>query len=299
MKKVIFAALAASMVLLASCGGQQGKKAEATPEKGIGIQLYSVGAALKAEGVDTVFKALGEMGYKYVEAAGYNDQDGTLHGLKPEEYKAKLEQYGLQSLGSHTGKPLSDEELQSGDFSKEMEWWDKAIAVHKAAGCKYIVTAYFPMPSDLKGLQVYCDYFNAIGKKCAENGIQYGYHNHSHEFNKLEDQVIYTYLIEHTDPQYVFFEMDVYWAIMGHAYPVELFKKYPGRFKMLHIKDHRELGASGMVNFESIFNNAETAGLQDYIVEIEGLNDKDWKEVCKACADYLLNAPFVKESYSE
>ena len=117
--------------------------------------------------------------------------------------------------------------------------------------------------------------------------------------NKIEDKVIYDFMLENTDPKYVFFQMDVYWACMGRAYPVEYFRKYPGRFTLLHIKDHLELGESGMVGFDAIFNNAETAGMQDFIVELEGYTNGDWKESIKMCADYLLKSDFVKKSYSE
>ena len=67
-------------------------------------------------------------------------------------------------------------------------------------------------------------------------------------------------MIENTDPG-MLYEMDVYWATYGHAAPVDYFKKYPGRFKLLHIKDLREIGQSGMVGFDAIFNNADTAGV--------------------------------------
>jgi sugar phosphate isomerase/epimerase len=86
---------------------------------------------------------------------------------------------------------------------------------------------------------------------------------------------------------------------MGKAYPVEYFRKYPGRFKLLHIKDHRELGESGMVGFDAIFNNLETAGVEGIIVELEAFTNGDWKESIKMCADYLLKSDFVKKTYSE
>ena len=66
---------------------------------------------------------------------------------------------------------------------------------------------------------------------------------------------------------------------------------------MLHIKDHYEIGQSGMVGFDAIFDNAATAGLNDFIVEIEGFSTDDWRTSMKMCADYLLGAPFVKASY--
>ena len=77
------------------------------------------------------------------------------------------------------------------------------------------------------------------------------------------------YLISHTAPEKVFFQMDVYWAVVGGASPVEYFKKYRGRFEMLHIKDKYEIGQSGMVGFEAIYNNFNIAGTKEYVVELE------------------------------
>ena len=292
--------LLASLLLVTSCAP---KKASQLPvKKDFSVQLYSIrdvigNPDLYAKNHVEAFKALADMGYTSVEAACYND--GKLYGVDPAQYKADLEAAGLKSLSTHIGKALSADELKSGNFTESMKWWDQAIAAHKAAGCKYIVCPGFPVPNDLKGLKTYCDYFNAIGKRCKENGILFGYHNHSHEFNKVEDKVVYDFMLQNTNPEYVFFEMDVYWAVMGHAYPVEYFRKYPGRFKLLHIKDHLELGQSGMVGFDAIFNNAKVAGMQDYVVELEAFTNGNWKESMKMSADYLLNSSFVKASYSK
>lgn len=296
MKRIFIILMSAIMV--AACGN----KAQEPVKKDIGLQLYSIRSVignpeLYAANHEEAFKLLASWGYTAVEAANYDN--GKLYGVDPEQYKADLEAAGLKSLSSHIMHNLSPEELASGDFTESMKWWDQAVAAHKAAGCKYIVAPSFRIPDTLEGLKTYCDYFNAIGKKCAENGILFGYHNHSHEFNKIEDKVIYDFMLENTDPQYVFFQMDVYWACMGRAYPVEYFRKYPGRFTLLHIKDHLELGESGMVGFDAIFNNAETAGMQDFIVELEGYTNGDWKESIKMCADYLLKSDFVKETYAK
>lgn len=292
----------ASLLALGAVSCTGGKQDEKPVAKEIGVQLYSIRDVIGnpeayARNHEEAFKALAQMGYTSVEAACYSD--GKLYGVDPEQYKADLEAAGLKSLSTHIGRNLSDEELASGDFTESMKWWDQAIAAHKAAGCKYVVCPSFAVPQTLAGLKTYCDYFNAIGAKCKENGMLFGYHNHSHEFNKVEDKVIYDFMLENTNPESVFFEMDVYWAVMGHAAPVEYFKKYPGRFTMLHIKDYRELGESGMVGFDAIFNNAGLAGMKDFIVEIEAFTKGDWKESMKACADYLLKSAFVKATYEE
>ena len=103
------------------------------------------------------------------------------------------------------------------------------------------------------------------------------------------------YMLNNTDPEYVFFQMDVYWSVIGKASPVEYFKKYPGRFTMLHIKDHKEIGQSGMVGFDAIFANAyDIAGAKDFVVEVEAFTNGDWKESMKQSVDYLLSAEFYK-----
>ena len=202
-----------------------------------------------------------------------------------------------RAVCAHT-RNLSDEELASGDFSESLKWWDECIAAHKAAGMKYLVTPSMPFLKSLKELQVYCDYFNEIGKRCRENGIKYCYHNHAFEFQKIEDQVMLEYMIRHTDPENVLFEMDVYWVVIGQNSPVDLFHKYPGRFKMLHIKDLREIGQSGMVGFDAIFRNADVAGVEQIVVEVEQYS-YDVEKSVRMSLDYLMEAPFVKASYSK
>lgn len=221
--------MTASVLLLGAVSCSE-KKAEEPVKKEISVQLYSIRSVignpeLYAQNHEEAFKALAEMGYTSVEAACYSD--GKLYGVDPEQYKADLEAAGLKSLSTHIGHNLSDEELASGDFTESMKWWDQAIAAHKAAGCKYIVCPSFKVPETLAGLKTYCDYFNAIGAKCRENGMLFGYHNHSHEFKKIEDTVIYEYMLENTNPEDVFFEMDVYWAVMGKAYPVCMVHVFP------------------------------------------------------------------------
>ena len=99
--------------------------------------------------------------------------------------------------------------------------------------------------------------------------------------------MMYDYMLENTNPEYVFFQMDVYWAVYGRVAPVEYFAKYPGRFSMLHIKDHYEVGQSGMVGFDAIFRNLETAGAEDFIVEMEGSSYGDIMKTCQVSIDYL------------
>lgn len=288
------------IIVLATILPSQTMKAQKkNAKKDIAIQLYSVRDILKganqtgeaSDNYTNILKKLAKMGYSGVEAAAYNN--GKFYNRTPEEFKKDIESAGLNVLSSHCTKQLTATELSSGDFSESLKWWDECIAAHKAAGMTYVVTPWADVPKTVKDLQTYCNYFNEIGKKCKENGLQYGYHNHAHEFQKVEDKVVMLdYMLENTNPEYVFFEMDVYWVVMGRNSPVDYFNKYPGRFKVLHIKDHREVGQSGMVGFDAIFKNAETAGVKHLIVEVEQYST-EIEESIKTSIDYLLKAPFV------
>nr|WP_255489731.1 sugar phosphate isomerase/epimerase [Dysgonomonas sp. 25] len=281
--------------MLVSCDTKTEQVQDATPpKKDIALQLYSLRDDIKKDYAGTIAK-VGEMGYTAVEAANYND--GKFYGKTPEEFKADVEKAGMKVLSSHTGRELSEKELKSKDFTEAMKWWDQCIAAHKAAGMQYIVTPWMPTPKTLKDLQTYCEYYNAIGKKCKENGMGYGYHNHDFEYkNKIEDKLMIDYMLENTNPEYVFFQMDVYWVVRGGQSPVDYFNKYKNRFTLLHIKDHKELGQSGMVGFDAIFKNTDAAGTKGLVVEVEQYNYEPAESVKKSL-EYLLNCPLVKESY--
>ena len=123
---------------------------------------------------------------------------------------------------------------------------------------------------------------------------------------------MWEYLVENTNPEYVCFELDVYWCTKGNQDPVAYLKKYPKRIKLLHIKDEFVIGESGTINFEGIFKQFYKNGMKDYVVEIEtprSLRQKtnadgsrytqdqimdEMFEAARKSAEYLQNAKFVK-----
>ena len=256
-------------------------------EKKIGLQMYSVRDTINKDFKGTI-AALSAIGFKDLEAAGYND--GKFYGLTPEAFKAELKAVGLNPLSSHTGRSLADD-VSKTDWDKIWSWWNTCIAAHKTAGMKYVVVPGMPHPKTLADLKTYCDYYNQIGEKCNQAGLAFGYHNHAWEFEQVEGETILDFMLKNTDPEKVFFQMDVYWTVIGKKSPVDYFKSYPGRFKLLHIKDDKELGQSGMVGFDAIYKNIETAGAIYSIIEVENYN-YDPLESVKISLEYLETAPF-------
>lgn len=274
-----------SVFLFGTSATVMAKKAK----KDIGIQLWSVRDDMKKD-IEGTIKQLGEMGYSFVEAAGYSD--GEFYGMEPAEFKALLEENGMTMKGSHTGINLPKE----GEWDKAMEWWDTCIAAHKAAGAKYIVKPSMGKDSygSLEVLKKYCDYYNVIGEKCNKAGVMFGYHNHAIEFTtELEGNIFYDYLLENTDSEKVMFELDLYWIYKGGKEAVDYFKKYPGRFVLYHVKDEKELGESGKMDFKSAFKMAKKAGMKDYVVEVERYNFEPLESVRKSL-EFLQKAKYAK-----
>ncbi len=262
--------------------------------KDIYLQLYSVRDDIQADYTGTIAK-VAEIGYTGIEAAEYND--GQFYGMSPVDFKKSIENAGMIVLSSHAGRPLAEPATDT-NWDETWAWWDTAIQAHLDAGMKYLVTASIPAPKTLADLQAYCEYFNQIGEKCNAAGLKFGYHNHAFEFVEVEGEMMYDYMINNTDPEKVFFQMDTYWVVEGGYDPVDYINEYPGRFELLHIKDELELGKSGKVDFENIFHNIDASGAKFVIVEVERYTDGPFEGVIESY-DYLNNAEFVKDNYSK
>ena len=263
------------------------------PRREMAVQLYSVRSLigtpeLFARNHAYVLSRLSEMGYTASEAASY--ENGRFSGLEPKVFARILREAGLPLISSHTTRPLTREELASGDFSQALAWWDACIAAHRAAGIPRLVMSWSQPLQTKAELETMAAYLNAIGKKCREAGLRFGYHSHNHEFQKVDDTTMMDCFISRTDPENVFFEMDVYWAVVGGASPVEYMRKYPGRFELLHLKDKHELGQSGMVGFDAILRNLPQAGAQAIVVELEDASTPNILKGLRESALYLRNA---------
>lgn len=289
---VLLIAFAGTSLTFSACQSTGKKSAEeqksAKAEKFIGIQLYSVRDDIGKDLPGTV-KAVGDMGYKFVEAASYGD--GKMYGMEPEAFKNLCESNGLKFFGAHTGHDVPNEE----NWDETMKWWDDCIAAHKAAGVKWIVQPWLGGSGyeSLDGLKKYCEYFNAVGEKCNAAGIRFGYHNHDKEFTtEFEGKPLYDWMLELTDPKKVMFELDLYWIAEGGKNALDYFDKYPGRFELWHIKDEKELGASGKMDFASVFAQREKSGCKYGIVEVERY-DFEPLESCKKSIEFLNAQDYI------
>jgi sugar phosphate isomerase/epimerase len=258
--------------------------------KYIGLQLYSIRDSIMRDVPGSIAK-VAAMGYKFVEPAGY--RDGKFYGMDPVAFKDLCEKNNLSVLSSNTSQNLPD----STNMNEVMAWWEACIDAHLAVGAKYIVQPSMGRSAyqSLDELKKWCDYFNMVGDMCNAKGIRFGYHNHDREFSTKPDSTIsvYDFMLQNTDPSKVTFEMDLYWATVGGANPVDYFNKYPGRFELWHIKDKYEVGGEGTVmDFPPIWADAAKSGMKYGIVEVEEYHYDEFTS-CAKSLEFLNNADYV------
>jgi len=279
MKKILYAGVAAALTLFLTTTVYCGKPGKI---KQLGIATYSV-KGLESD-IEGTFKALAAAGYQVMEISNYNAGSGMVAGYKPADYAALAAKYGLKIISSHARAKFDVK-----DVPGTLAAWGKVFDDHKSLGCSYVVLPMNMWSGNFEVLKEECNLLNKLGEEANKRGIQFGYHNHHMEFATIAgtDQMYEDYLITNTDPDKVIFQMDVYWVTQGGQDPVAYLKKYPNRFKLLHIKDDYVIGESGKINYEAIFTQFYKNGHKDWFVEIEDKMTPEEREQSKAMMDAM------------
>ncbi len=239
-----------------------------------GLQLYSVREQM-AKDMPGTLAEVHAWGIKYVELAG-------TYGLSPQEFKAQLAEHDLDAVSGHFSFKEWSEDPESALFQARdlglvdvgCAWIDHEGAFDEAA-CRHAI-----------------EVFNRVGEVAALHHMTFFYHTHGYEFQPYGDGTLFDLLMRETNPANVKFEMDVFWVVHAGQDPVKLLKKYPGRWKLMHLKDMRKgtptglltgesdvtncvpLG-TGMIDWPPILRAAQKAGVQWYFIEDESPLSED------------------------
>jgi len=271
-----------------------------------GIQLYMVGKPFAEDPAGTL-QALHKIGYREVETS-------VSPKLSAKDQKKLFDDAGVTCPSMHL-------QFMAGTMEAGFE------DAH-ALGAHYVVSSVLrefppeiikafssggPMPElppmGVEGFKKTAAQMNDVGKKAKAAGLQYAYHNHNFEFEKMPDGTPgYDILLKESDPELVKFELDCGWMSVAGYDPVAYFKKHPGRFRMLHIKDFtadsrptidltgpkRPKGAdlgTGFVDYAPIFAAAKSAGIEHVFAEQEAPFAVSQMESAKV--DYAYMHKFV------
>ena len=262
--------LVTAAVIAAALGGARLSAADSGNSSmiNVGLQLYSFRAQM-AKDVPSTLEIAQKMGITDVEVAGFGN-------LTAEQFHEQLLKHQLQASGIH---------FQWDRFSKDIEG---IIKEAKTLNIEYVTLPWVPHKGkfSIDNAKEAVAAFNEWGKKLADAGIHFTYHPHGYEFSPFEDGTLFDYIAKNTDPKFVNFELDIFWAYDGGADPVKLMEKYPNRFPLMHLKDMRKdiktpnytghedteadvaLG-KGQLDISAILHEAVKIGVKHYYIEDE------------------------------
>ena len=235
----------------------------------LGVQLYSFREFAQQDPI-AMLDTVRAMGFTHVETAG-------LYNMPVDQFGQALQKAGLRATSMH----VSYDDLKNNAQT--------VIANAKALGVQYVGIAWYPHDrgsfTEATARQAIQD-FNSFGRTMKDAGLRFFYHNHGYEPVPHGDGTLLDLIIEETDPELVYFEMDVLWTWLPNVDPVALIQKHPGRFKLMHIKDmqpglprgslaggipaeQKAIIGQGQVNWGDLLEAAEADGFEHYYLEDE------------------------------
>ena len=245
----------------------------------VGMQLYSVRDEMKQDPLGTL-QQLSRMGYKHLEHASYNNR--KFYGYTAKEFKKILNDLGFTMPSGHTVFHAKHWDKTSNDFTSE---WKYTIEDAATLEQKFVISPSMDVRNkSYDDVLQFLDLFNKSGELCKQSGMKFGYHNHAFEFTtKLNNQTLFDIILQNTDPGLVMQQLDT-----GNMYSVggrapEIYKKYPGRFPSLHVKEVMKIDKEGngekyestvlnkgVIGMKKVLTLAKTiGGTEDFIIEQE------------------------------
>ena len=169
-------------------------------------------------------------------------------------------------------KEAEEAEAKSADTAEAedpvMKWWDEALDVQKAMGCRYIVISRLPDALTPLTAARYADYYTRIGDKALQRGMKLCIHPERRMLTATDGASIFDIMALHMPQEKVWFEIDTREAHEAGVDIVSMLKRYKGRVMLLHLQDYGIVTESGLIDFDKIINTAIASGVKDIFVEV-------------------------------
>jgi len=259
------------------------------------LQLYSVRTPIAEVGFAKVLEAVAEIGFKQVEFAGYTQ--GSSPEITVKELRALLDANGLVGVGSHVSP--------SDDASMQAILDDAEVLGLPQVGVAMLIPSGLP---DTAGWRAAAEQYNRYAELASKRGLSFYMHNHFQEWLPVADDPSkrgIDVLLENTDPRFVHFEMDIYWAYVGRAQsgggfdPLDDYAiPQRDRIKLFHVKDGRpqrneilDVG-EGEIDFQAFFTklfaqSPDQAGRHMYLWERDSADDHPRGAFAAARSSYV------------
>jgi sugar phosphate isomerase/epimerase len=227
--------------------------------KTLGVQLVSVRDALNTD-PEPVIAALSQIGFTEVEV-----WFPPTNAPDVKSVRAALDRHGMAAPSRHwVSRDLSHENL------------DRMLTECEALGSQSLVVTSLPVEQrgKLDSYKRAAEWFNEVGKAAHNRGVQFAFHSEPFDFPPLDGLVPFDYLIDHTDPTRVKFQLDTANITKGGQRPLDYLTRLGNRVVSLHLKEVTANGeaadlGNGVVPFAEILQRATALGMKHYFVEDE------------------------------
>ena len=246
----------------------------------IGAQFFTIRDFCKnTDDFAESLKKVAYIGYKTVQSSGTCDYE-------PEWLKNELDKNGLKCVLTHipANRLLSNPAQVACD--------------HDIFGCKYVGLGGFGFSGDnTKTCGDFASEYDAVARELKKRGKYFMYHNHDQEFKKENGRLIIERLAEIMPSEKMGFTLDTFWVQAGGGDPAQWLEKLSGRVPCIHLKDYsygRKMAVigEGNINFDRVFEKAESAGTEYMLVEQDDCNGEDPFDCLKRSYEYLHSLGF-------
>jgi sugar phosphate isomerase/epimerase len=269
----------------------------------LGLQLFTVPVLLEKD-LEAGLRQIAQIGYKELELFGpYPFSVPSAHarwrevtpslkftqsgyfGATAKQFKVLLDRYGLSAPSAHIDLETLQQRLsQTADAAH--------LLGHRYVGISSLPATMRRTPDDYRRA---ADQFNELGARMAKHDFRFLYHNHGYGLLPVEGKMPLRALIERVDPKVVGLEMDIFWTTAGGADPVDMLDAFPGRYKLMHLKDMKQRvrfdgdggdppqwvklfpyvtnSGQGVLDIANTVWHARSAGVEHFIVEYDQAAD--------------------------
>jgi sugar phosphate isomerase/epimerase len=270
----------------------------------LGIQLYTLRERL-AQDVRGTLAALRTIGYRQVETAGLLNQE-------PASFRAALDAAGLSAPSGHILPQAAQTlmfKMASGQLAPDQAWaqidalldLDRIEATladmfqqSRAMGYQYLVLASMDpkLLESMAGIAHVCAAFRRAGELCHQHGLKFAWHPHLKDWGVVDGKRAAEHILDATDPNRVFVELDFFWASMVNVDVPQFLRRYTGRVHLGHIKDV----AKGVVIPPQGFK--EFSEVKDDYFEDVGYGRLDYRTWIPLARQTGMRYFFVERDYS-
>lgn len=244
----------------------------------IGAQFFTLRDFCKdTDSFAESLKKVADIGYKTVQISGTCQYE-------PEWLKGELEKNGLECVLTH----IPADKLQNDPA--------KVAKDHDVFNCKYVGLGSFGFNEE-KNIDDFIRIYKPVTSTLKQAGKYFMYHNHDGEFKKFNGKIVLENLAEAFSPDEMGFTLDTFWVQAGGGDPAQWIEKLSSRVPCIHLKDYaygRKMAVigEGNINFDRVFEKAESAGTKYMLVEQDDCNGENPFDCLKRSYEFLKSRGF-------